>query len=66
MYTDVESDHINPIDFCKQVNKIVLPEMGLHLALTVIFFLSFSWAALLINIPLAVYNANKYVNPIHS
>ena len=41
--------------------QFVLPEMGAQLFLTVCFLLSFQIIALLLNVPLAAWNVNKYV-----
>ncbi|KCV68878.1 hypothetical protein H696_04296 [Fonticula alba] len=60
LFTDLESDYINPIECCIRVNKIILPEMITHTALTVIFLLSRSWLAFLLNLPLLVYHGMKY------
>lgn len=65
MYSDLESDYINPIDLCTKLNQFMLPEMGAHAFLTVLFLLTGQWIALFLNIPLLAYNANKYVTPFH-
>lgn len=61
MYSDLESDYINPIDLCTKLNQFTLPEMGLHAFLTLLFLLNGQWVALMINLPLVAYNANKCV-----
>lgn len=40
--------------------EFILPEMAAHLFLTVMFLLTGQWITLLLNIPLAAYNVNKY------
>lgn len=45
------------------VPQFVLPEMGAHAFLTLLFLLSFQWIALLLNLPLVAFNVNKYVLP---
>ncbi|KOS15428.1 er-derived vesicles protein erv14 [Malassezia pachydermatis] len=62
MYSDLESDYINPIDLCTKLNQFMLPEMGAHAFLTVLFLLTGQWIALFLNIPLLAYNANKVIN----
>lgn len=61
MYSDLESDYINPIDLCTKLNQFTLPEMGLHAFLTVLFLIKAQWIALIINVPLVAYNVNKCV-----
>ena len=48
-----------------KLNQFVLPEMIAHAAFTVLFFFSFQWTALLLNLPLVGYNANKIMNRTH-
>ncbi|KAG5642124.1 COPII-coated vesicle protein [Asterophora parasitica] len=59
MYSDLESDYLNPIDLCNKLNKLVIPENGVHGALTLLFLLSGQWLAFLFNAPLLAYNVNK-------
>ncbi|WFD07122.1 hypothetical protein MVES1_002479 [Malassezia vespertilionis] len=65
MYSDLESDYINPIDLCNKLNQFTLPEMGAQAFLSVLFLFTGQWFALLINVPLVAYNANKYVLATH-
>ncbi|WFD32277.1 Structural maintenance of chromosomes protein 5 [Malassezia sp. CBS 17886] len=62
MYSDLESDYVNPIDLCSKLNQFTLPEMAAHAFLTTLFLLSGQWMALVINLPLVAYNVNKIVN----
>lgn len=66
MYSDLESDYINPIDLCTKLNQFTLPEMSAHGFLTLLFLLNGQWVALAINLPLLAYNANKYAALTHS
>lgn len=72
MYSDLESDYINPIDLCSKLNQVrgalisgtdasqfTLPEMATHAFLTALFLINGQWIATLINLPLVIYNANK-------
>ncbi|QRV84091.1 ER-derived vesicles protein ERV14 [Ceratobasidium sp. AG-Ba] len=59
MFSDLECDYINPIDLCNKLNAFVLPEMGAHAFLTLLFLLSFQWIALLLNLPLVAFNVNN-------
>ncbi|CAG8719592.1 12724_t:CDS:2, partial [Acaulospora morrowiae] len=60
MFSDLECDYINPIDLCNKLNQFVLPEMLAHSFLFFMFLINGSWIAALVNIPLIVYNAQKY------
>lgn len=66
MYSDLESDYINPIDLCTKLNQFTLPEMAAHAFLTILFLLTGQWLALLFNIPLLAYNVNKCVARAHT
>ncbi|KAJ7287256.1 cornichon protein-domain-containing protein [Mycena rebaudengoi] len=52
MFSDLECDYINPIDLCNKLNQ------GL-------FLLSGQWTALILNLPLVAFNANKIRNKNH-
>merc|ERR1712080_591166 len=62
MYSDLESDYINPIDLCTKLNQFTLPETSAHAVLTLLFLLNGQWIALAINLPLFAFNANKVIN----
>ncbi|KAI0343754.1 cornichon [Trametopsis cervina] len=65
MFSDLETDYINPIDFCNKMNKFVLPEVAAHGFLSLLFLLSGEWVAFLLNAPLLAYNANKILKQNH-
>ncbi|TFK44866.1 cornichon [Crucibulum laeve] len=65
MFSDLESDYINPIDLCNKLNQFVLPEYAAHAFLALLFLLSGQWTALLFNIPLIAFNVNKILNKNH-
>lgn len=65
MYSDLECDYVNPIDLCNKLNLLVLPEIVTHALLTIIFLFLGSWFALLVNLPLVAFNANKIINNKH-
>jgi len=65
MFSDLECDYINPIDLCNKLNQFVLPENLAHAFLALLFLMSGQWAALLFNVPLVAYNANKIRNKDH-
>ena len=76
MFSDLECDYINPIDLCNKLNQVrlvypvpsrthavrqfVIPENLVHAFLALLFLMSGQWTALLFNVPLVAYNANKY------
>lgn len=41
--------------------QFIVPEMATHAVLTFLFLVNFQWVALLVNLPLLVYNINKCV-----
>ncbi|KAF9012478.1 cornichon [Cyathus striatus] len=65
MFSDLESDYINPIDLCNKLNQFVIPEYAAHALLPLLFLISGQWTALLFNIPLLAYNINKVIKKNH-
>ncbi|KAG1138607.1 hypothetical protein G6F37_010656 [Rhizopus arrhizus] len=65
MFSDLECDYINPIDLCNKLNQFVLPEMGAHAFLFFMFLVNGSWIAVLLNLPLVIYNVRKVMNGHH-
>ncbi|POV95086.1 hypothetical protein PSTT_16476 [Puccinia striiformis] len=65
MFSDLECDYMNPIDLCNKMNQFVLPEMGAHMFLVLLFVLSFQFVATLINAPLIAWNVNKVMKKTH-
>ncbi|KAI0783034.1 cornichon [Abortiporus biennis] len=61
-YADLESDYINPMDFCETLNRFVLPEIYTHGFLSVLLLLFGQWSAFAINAPLVAFNVYKYSN----
>jgi len=62
MFTDLESDYVNPIDLCNKLNRFVLPEMLGHAILPFMFLVSFDWLALIVNLPLLIFNIQKFLS----
>lgn len=58
-FDELKTDFKNPIDHCKLMNPLVLPEYGIHLFMTIIFLMCGEWITVLINIPLLAYNINR-------
>lgn len=60
LYADLEADYINPIELCSKINKLVTPEALLHAFLTTLFLLGGYWFVFLLNLPILIYDANKF------
>lgn len=60
------SDYINPIDLCNRLNTYIIPEAAVHAFLTFLFLINGYWLALILNLPLLLWNAKKYVDPCNS
>jgi len=61
-FDELKTDYKNPIDQCKSLNPLVLPEYLLHILITLLFLLSGEWLSLAINLPLVAYHVNRYLN----
>eukprot|EP01118_Nematostelium_gracile_P019155 TRINITY_DN876_c0_g1_i1.p1 TRINITY_DN876_c0_g1~~TRINITY_DN876_c0_g1_i1.p1 ORF type:complete len:139 (-),score=12.95 TRINITY_DN876_c0_g1_i1:18-434(-) len=59
LFSDLESDQINPIDMCKHLNLFILPEMVLHSVVEVLFLLHGSFVLFFVNLPLTIWNAYR-------
>jgi len=60
LFSDLEADSINPIDMCKQVNYFIIPEIGVHIFVTVLLLLTGSFIPFLINLPLVIWNLYRF------
>ena len=56
-----DSDYINPIDLCNRLNTYIVPEAAVHAFLTFLFLINEYWLALVLNLPLLIFNGKKYV-----
>ncbi|RYP63116.1 hypothetical protein DL770_009456 [Monosporascus sp. CRB-9-2] len=65
MYSDLECDYINPIDLCNRLNTYIIPEAAVHGFLTFLFLINGYWLALVLNLPLLVWNVKKIVENTH-
>ncbi|BCR83956.1 cornichon family protein [Aspergillus chevalieri] len=61
MYSDLECDYINPIDLCNRLNAYIIPEAAVHAFLTFLFVINGYWLAIILNLPLFIFNAKKCV-----
>lgn len=55
------SDFMGPIEACRRVNGFIVPEALFHAATTAVFLVAGYWRITLLNAPLVLYNAYKYV-----
>jgi hypothetical protein len=62
MYSDLESDYINPIELCNKLNPCIVPVIGLHTFTTLLFLVTGHWFVFLLNLPLLAYNVRLYLN----
>ena len=58
------SDYINPIDLCNRLNTYIIPEAAVHAFLTFLFLINGYWVALVLNLPLLVFNGKKLVSRV--
>jgi len=61
-FDELKTDFKNPIDQCKTLNPLVLPEYLIHLAFNVLFLFCGEWFTLLLNVPLIAYHVHRYIN----
>lgn len=65
MYSDLESDYINPIELCNKLNPWFIPEASVHIFLSALFLVNGFWFVFLLNLPLLAYNVNKFLSKNH-
>jgi len=53
---DLESDYLNPIDFCSRLNKFVIPEYAVQGILSVLLLLTGNYLDFLVNFIMLSYN----------
>lgn len=58
-FDELKTDFKNPIDHCKLMNPLVLPEYGIHMLMTLFFLFVGEWITVIINLPLLAYNINR-------
>jgi hypothetical protein len=61
MFSDLESDFVNPIDLCLKLNQFVIPDHALHALITFLFLISGQWIDFVLNLPLLGWHAYKYL-----
>ena len=65
MFSDLEMDYVNPIELCKKLNVLVVPEMLLHAVMTALFLPSLQLVSITINVPLLAYNYLRWSTKSH-
>ena len=59
LFSDLETDNINPIDMCKHLNLFVYPEIVAHGVLTFLFLITGNWLPFLLNVPLVLWHVYR-------
>lgn len=60
MLDELKNDYRNPVDFCQNLNRLVLPEYGVHLGVTLMLLVCGFWFTFLFNVPLVAYHVWRY------
>lgn len=61
------TDYKNPIEQCRNLNNLVLPEYGSHFFSNLLFACTGQWSTVIFNSPLMAYHVNRYwTRPIMS
>lgn len=60
LFADLTVDHINPIELCDLVNRLVVPEYLGHLALTLIIVVRGLFIPAILNVPLVLFHVWRY------
>lgn len=60
MFSDLESDFINPIELCQKLNAFVLPEYAAHAVISALFLLQLELFITLFNAGLVAYHYFLY------
>ncbi|RDD40240.1 Protein cornichon-like protein 1 [Trichoplax sp. H2] len=61
-FDELKTDFKNPVDLCNNLNPLILPEYGIHLFFCFFFLVDGQIFALLINLPVIIYNIYRYAN----
>ncbi|VEL38164.1 unnamed protein product [Protopolystoma xenopodis] len=61
-FEELKTDYKNPVDQCRSLNPLVIPEYSIHGFFTLLFLLTGQLWTVLFNIPLIAYNINRYLN----
>lgn len=61
-FDELKTDYKSPIDQCRSLNPLVLPEYLLHLSFNILFLFAGEFFSLCLNLPLIAYHINRYLN----
>jgi len=59
---ELRTDYKDPIEQCRNLNQLVLPEYAVQAAFTLLFVMTLQIIATIFNVPLAVYHIIRYIN----
>jgi hypothetical protein len=59
---ELKTDYKNPIEQCKTMNNLVLPEYLVHLSFNILFLFAMQFGSLAWNMPLIAYHVYRYAN----
>lgn len=65
LFADLSVDHINPIDLCELVNRLVVPEYTGHVILIVLLLARGYFIAAVLNLPMVLFHAWRYSERKH-
>ncbi|EYC28961.1 hypothetical protein Y032_0007g3521 [Ancylostoma ceylanicum] len=58
---ELKTDYKNPIEQCRNLNQLILPEYAIHMTYTFLFIVSWQMFAILMNLPLTFYHIATYM-----
>ncbi|CAF1240982.1 unnamed protein product [Adineta ricciae] len=61
-FDELKNDHKNPIEQCKSLNPLIIPEYATHAFINLLFLLGGQWFTLFLNMPLIAFHINKFRN----
>ncbi|ODV91746.1 hypothetical protein CANCADRAFT_329 [Tortispora caseinolytica NRRL Y-17796] len=65
MYSDLETDFINPIDLCNRLNPYMVPTAVVNYILTAVFLFTGNWLSVIFMLPVILWDANKMYKNNH-
>ncbi|CAF1166224.1 unnamed protein product [Adineta ricciae] len=61
-FDELKNDHKNPIEQCKSLNPLIIPEYATHAFINLLFLFGGQWFTLFLNMPLIAFHINKFRN----
>ncbi|PAA48699.1 hypothetical protein BOX15_Mlig015193g4 [Macrostomum lignano] len=61
-FDELQNDYKNPIDQCRSLNSLVLPEYIVHALMSLMFLFSGQLFSFILNLPLAAYHVKRYID----